>query len=268
MPYFNHDDIDFYFEDDGGNGIPFVFLHGLGGDVNQPLGLIERHEKIRRISMDFRGHGKTHKFGNSEKFSFNIFAKDVIALLNYLNINKVIIGGISTGAGVALNIALNYEEVVDKLILSRVAWEDGPQATFIQEAFGKIHESLMNNSITNAKSKYMQEEIYKRMDKLSKYAGSSLVEQFNYPHINETSEKLVRLPSDAPNFSRHEWKNIKIPTLIIANKFDPIHPYEYGKLIASYIPNSRFFEVTSKTISNEKHTHESRKIITDFLLQK
>lgn len=30
MPYFTYDHIQFYYEDDGGNGEPFIFLHGLG----------------------------------------------------------------------------------------------------------------------------------------------------------------------------------------------------------------------------------------------
>ena len=78
--------------------------------------------------------------------------------------------------------------------------------------------------------------------------------------------KFVKIPSDAPNYNREEWRDIKIPTLILANKEDPIHPYEYGKLLHSYISNSKFVEVTSKTISNELHTVEMRKNILDFLI--
>lgn len=65
MPYFTYEHIRFYYEDDGEDGEPFIFLHGLGGDVNQTFGLMKQTDHIRRISLDFRGHGKTVTFGHA-----------------------------------------------------------------------------------------------------------------------------------------------------------------------------------------------------------
>ena len=167
-----------------------------------------------------------------------------------MKLEKVNLGGISTGAGVALNICLRYKNIVNKLILARPAWEDKPQEDFIRESFKEIYTSLIDNSVEIAKQNYVKTEIFNKLNSLSKYAGDSLIGQFNYPYVKETSLKFVKIPSDAPNYNREEWRDIKIPTLILANKEDPIHPYEYGKLLHSYISNSKFVEVTSKTISN------------------
>ena len=265
MAVFRHDNIDFYYEDDGGSGYPFVFLHGLGGDVNQPLGLIPKKEGIRRISIDFRGHGKTIEFGKEEDLLFDTFADDVTALIQYLELEKVNLGGISTGAGVALNMCLRYKEMVNSLILARPAWEDKPQDKIVRDAFEGIYKSLIDNSVEDAKQKYMKTEIFNEMNSLSKYAGDSLIGQFNYPYIKETAIKLVKIPGDAPNYNREEWRSIKIPALVLANKLDPIHPYEYGELLHSYIPDSKFIEVTSKTISNELNSLETKEGILDFL---
>ena len=38
MPFFDHDDVQFHYRE-AGRGLPFVFQHGLGGDINQPFGL-------------------------------------------------------------------------------------------------------------------------------------------------------------------------------------------------------------------------------------
>ena len=46
MPIFRHDDIEFHYQDSGSGGRPFVFQHGLGGDVNQPFGLFAQSTKI------------------------------------------------------------------------------------------------------------------------------------------------------------------------------------------------------------------------------
>jgi pimeloyl-ACP methyl ester carboxylesterase len=41
----------------GGESIPFLFLHGMGGDANQPLGCIGDAPPSRVISLNARGHG-------------------------------------------------------------------------------------------------------------------------------------------------------------------------------------------------------------------
>ena len=74
---------------DVGTGLPLVFEHGIGGDVRQP---------------------------------FDRFGDDLIGLLNHLGIARAVLGGISLGAGVALNAATRYPERVAGLVLGRPAW--------------------------------------------------------------------------------------------------------------------------------------------------
>jgi len=265
MPSFNFGHIQFYYEDDGGEGEPFIFLHGLGGDTSQTFGLMKPTEQIRRISLDFRGHGRTAGFGKAADFSFRQFADDVIALTEHLGIAQFNIGGISTGAGVALNLALRYPDRIKKLVLSRPAWTDQPQDELVREAFAAIHRLLEHEEIAAARTSYANSDSYKTLNALSSYAGDSLLSQFNYPYVKETSVKFVKLPNDCPNQNREEWKNLKPPVLILASRHDPIHPFSYGLLLHEYIPNSRFIEVTSKTVSSTLHTQESYEAVTRFL---
>lgn len=262
----NGNSVVFYHEDDQNAGIPFIFLHGLGGDVGQTMGLMQPTEGIRRISLDFRGHGKTIDFGKPENFSFERFAKDVLSLADHLDLDQFYLGGISTGAGTALRFALGYPDRVTKLVLSRPAWEDRPQTAKIQEAFRTIHTILQDDSIRDKKEAYSQTAIYQKMNGLANYAGSTLLGQFDYPFAKETSEKLVRIPADCPNNNREEWRKIDIPTLILASKMDPIHPYEYGVLLNEYIPQSTFVEITPKEVSGEQHNSDSYQAIREFLL--
>ncbi|MDR0885532.1 MAG: hypothetical protein LBN22_04080 [Clostridiales Family XIII bacterium] len=90
--------------------------------------------------------------------------------------------------------------------------------------------------------------------------------QFDYPYVKETSLKLVKIPEDAPNHDRNEWSRIEHETLVIASKLDPIHPYEYGVLLVSYIPRTTLKEVTSKTVSGQLHAQESYEAIRAFLI--
>jgi len=185
--------------------------------------------------------------------------------MNHLDIENVIIGGISTGAGVALHIALNYPERVTGLILSRVAWEDQPQNKQVQQIFKSLFEHVNAYGAAESKIKFNQSDLFLEVDELNPAVADSLLKQFDYQYVEETCSKFIQIPQDAPNYNREEWRRIEVPTLIIANKVDLIHPYRYGKLLSNYINNSVFREVPSKTISKELHQVRSKEVINEFL---
>ncbi|WP_449600033.1 alpha/beta fold hydrolase [Paenibacillus sp. Marseille-Q9583] len=144
--------------------------------------------------------------------------------------------------------ALRYPASVKKLILSRPAWEDKPQEKLVREAYAKVHDVLQDTDPQTAQNRYENSEVYKSINSILAYAGESLLGQFKYPYVKETSMKFVKLPMDCPNQDREAWKNLKLPKLILASQLDPIHPYAYGRLLSEYIPNAQFIEITSKTI--------------------
>ena len=94
MPFFAHDGLSFHYFDREA-GIPFFFQHGLGGDVNQPIGLFKPPSGFRLLSFDCRAHGQTRPLGASEKIGLAFFADDLLALMDHLQIQRAIIGGIS-----------------------------------------------------------------------------------------------------------------------------------------------------------------------------
>ncbi|MGX7197882.1 alpha/beta fold hydrolase [Enterococcus olivae] len=265
MPKFNYDGIDFHYEDDKNNGLPFIFLHGLGGDVNQTLDILNDIPNIRRIAIDFRGHGKTIEFGDEKKLNFNQFADDIKAFVDYLELNSFIIGGISTGAGVALNFTIRYPKGIVKLVLSKPAWDDKPQPVVIQTAFKTIYMIMNDDSIEDKKEAFKQTEIFNELNDISHYAGSTLLGQFDYPYAKSASLKLIKIPSDCPSNNKDDWANVKIPTLILGSELDPLHPMDFAKLLYEAMPCSDFKEITSKTISGTKHKVDSVNAISEFI---
>lgn len=264
MAIFEHDGISFHYEERG-SGKPVIFLHGLGGDLNQPFSYFPQADGIRLISIDFRGHGETRYFGKTENFSFDTFASDVISLADYLGIDKFIAGGISTGAGVALNIAINYPNYVEGLILSRVAWKNEEQPVETQSVFRQISENVEEYGAAKGKEMFQNTTLYQKFAQIAPAVGSSLLGQFDYKYIEETHEKLVMIPKDAPNYSTKEWEDIEVPVLILANKIDPVHPFQFGEYLAHYIKDAVFKEIPSKSISDLEHKEKSQEYILDFL---
>src|SRR5262249_15636595 len=121
MPYFRNDGVDFYFEVHG-SGRPFVFSHGLGGDLGQVLELVGDLPNIRLIVYDNRAHGRTKPLGNTARLSFSVMAGDMAALLNHLKVSRPFVGGVSMGAGISLAFSSLYPHRVRGLVLTRPAW--------------------------------------------------------------------------------------------------------------------------------------------------
>jgi pimeloyl-ACP methyl ester carboxylesterase len=263
MPFIEHDGITFHYQDQG-QGIPFIFQHGLGGDVNQTFGLFSPPAGFRLLTLDCRGHGDTRPLGAVEKLGFASFAGDIRALMDHLALSSAVIGGISMGAGVSLNFALRFPDRVRGLVLSRPAWLDRPMPKNL-EIFPFIAQLIRQHGSQAGLEIFKQSASYLEIARLSPDSARSLVGQFEHPRAEETVAKLERLPQDAPSYDRGEWATITVPTLVLANQQDPFHPFEYGPTLAQLIPGAALKAVTSKSVSLEHHTADVQTAIETFL---
>ncbi|GMU23285.1 MAG: hypothetical protein AMXMBFR13_33660 [Phycisphaerae bacterium] len=265
MPSFQHDGLSFNYLD-AGTGVPFVFQHGLGGDVNQPFGLFSPPDGVRLLAFDCRAHGETRPVGPPDKISFASFADDLAAFLDDLGVSRAVVGGISMGAGVALNFCLRYPQRTAGLVLSRPAWTHQPLAQNVQMT------AFMAGLIRRHGAREGQ-EVFRNSPELEEVAraapdvANSLLRQFENPRAEETVIKLERIPPDAPCRSLKELESITVPTLVMVNARDPVHPAALGKMLADAIPGAQLLEITSKSISCEQHTIDVQNTISTFLVK-
>lgn len=99
---------------------PYIALiHGLFGDLNN-LAMIRREleSDFNVLSIDLPDHGQSQY---SQIFSFAGYAQVIIELLDYLKIEKCHMLGHSLGGKVAMTIALEFPQKVDKLLLADIA---------------------------------------------------------------------------------------------------------------------------------------------------
>jgi pimeloyl-ACP methyl ester carboxylesterase len=263
MPFFEANGITFHFADDNVDRLPFVFQHGLGADISQPMSFFGEAHPFRLISMDCRGHGKTVPLGDPQFLKFNSLTDDLTNLLDYLNLPKVVIGGISMGAGVALNFAVRYPGRTRALILSRVSWLTEPLPPNLT-VFPKIAGLIREHGAHRAKELFASTAEYQTALQSSPANAASWMLQFLRERADETFEILESIPNDAPTRDIASWRKIDLPTLILANGNDPQHPFEYGQVLAREIPGARFAEITAKAISGQKHVEDVRREILRF----
>lgn len=265
MPYFKHDGIDFYYQDKG-EGIPFIFQHGLGGDVSQPFGLFSPPPGFRLLAFDFRGHGQTQPLGDPAKIRITSFADDLRVFMDQLRLGQAVLGGISMGAAITLNFTLRYPKRVLGLVQSRAAWLDGPMEHNAR-VFGEIARLLRKEGPENGFEIFKNSKDYLEMKRESSDSANALERHFSHPRALETVVKLEQIPVDAPSFNRQEWKSIQVPTLVLANRQDPIHPFEYAEVLVQHIPGAEFRELTPKSVNLKRHGEDVQRFLEEFLLK-
>lgn len=247
---------------DEGTGIPLVFQHGLGGNLNQARELMGGLEEIRLIAMDSRGHGES-PIGEGLPPSFETYAADIIALLDHLGIDEAVLGGISMGSGIAVRAALHHPERVKGLLLVRPAWLAAPRP----ESLEVLWELADYVEQENGKADFQQTERFQALRASSPGAATSVLGQFDRPQGEHTAQILRRMINDEPFFDREDLSYLKHPALVLASEDDPLHPFSFGEEIANPLANGELTAVPSKYVAAEQHREEVRKAAMAFLAQ-
>lgn len=265
MPHFVHAGIGFHYREVG-TGLPFILQHGLGGDTNQPFRLFTPPASVRFLTMDCRAHGDTYPLGESDSITFRTFADDVVALMDYLGITYAVVGGISMGAAVALNLAVRHPSRISGLLLSRPAWlyESNPPNLHI---YAVIAEYLCKYGAKEGALKFCKLDVYKAIAAESADTALSLVGQFSNPRAEEAVVRLMCVPKDTPVDNVIDITSLRLPTLVLANRQNPVHPYQYGEKLAELIPNAEFEELTPKSIDANQHAADFQRTVTGWLVR-
>lgn len=111
-----------------GTGTPLVLTHGLGDSLRFWDGvapaLAAQHALLR---WDVRGFGESDK--PPGPYSAALFADDLAALLDALEIDRVHLGGISMGGVIAQRFALDHADRLRSLVLCSTSSEIGAAGT-------------------------------------------------------------------------------------------------------------------------------------------
>ena len=264
MPTFQHDDITFRYHDEG-SGVPFVMQHGLGGCLEHMLDLARpAPQGMRLICMDFRAHGQTTPMGPEDKLAISTFADDVAALLDHLDIDRAIVGGVSMGAATALNFAVRKPERVLGLVLCRPAWLDEKMPPNLKLC-PIIADLVRRHGRSKGKALFEHHPEYQAMCARSPHDAASLLGQFDDPSGEPVLARLERIPADRPIESLDLAKRLTVPTLVIGTDQDEVHPIAYAKTIAQTIPGAHYEQAATKALDPQQYTADVHRIVSDFV---
>ena len=235
-----------------GQGEPLVLIMGLGGAkwswIFQTLAFKKFYQVI---TFDNRGVGRTDK--PSEPFTVKTMADDTIGLMDHLGADRAHILGVSLGGMIAQEIAINYPERVNKLILGcttsglddEINREDYDSK--LPETFG-LKDDFSIKDIQNLDLRNV--DFSKVMSHLTRLAFNKrhyriLLAQLSklYVKINGYNGLIGQLEAARKHSTLDRLHMIRAPTMVITGTEDRLVPPHSSETLAEKISNAKLVKV-------------------------
>lgn len=218
-----------------------VLLPGLltSQAMQAPLARALADRGIRAVTMDPLGHGASDRPNEMWRYSMRAYAREVIGLLDHLDVEKAVVGGASLGANTTLEVAVAAPERLQGMIIEMPVLEAALLGCAI--AFTPL---MCAQTFTAPLMKAAG-----RVASLVPRRGMPLVGEIALDWIEQDptpgSAVLRGLFFDRVAPPREERREIKTEALIIGHPRDPVHPFSDAGLLSTELANSQLLEARS-----------------------
>lgn len=250
-----------YIDEGSTNAPAIILIHGFPLNKAMWSKQVEvLKENYRVVAYDIRGHGNSD--ANDNDFSIELFANDLLSLMDALKIDKAILCGFSMGGYIALNAIENHPEHFSALILCDTnCTEDKPEA---KEKRMKTIESIKENGM----EQYAEDSLRKLFApaSFSKQIGEVTIVREMIMKTDKQSlfKTLAALAARSETCSK--LPEIKVPVLILVGKEDEITPPDVAMSMHEKIKGSILHTIDhAGHLSNMENPTEFNNRLTEFL---
>jgi 3-oxoadipate enol-lactonase len=258
MPFAQLEDVRIHYDLGGPIDAPvLVFSNSLGEtlsmwDPQTPV----LQKQFRVLRYDTRGHGQSSV--TPGPYTIEQLARDVLALLDELHIDRVYFCGLSMGGQTGMWLALNAADRFHKLVLCNTAAKIGTPEIW-NPRIEAIRKGGMKSISTGVMERWFSAEY--RAKSPDVIASTKLVFEGANPEGYVANCAAIR-DFDA----RDAIAGIKIPTLVIAGTHDVATTPAEGHYLADHIPGARYVELSAAHLSNIENRDRFNTELSTFLL--
>lgn len=260
MPRLNIGEITLNVEE-AGSGPALIFIPGLVGLLNAwEYQVAHFSKRYRCISFDHRGCGDSDKPADS--YSTAAIARDVIALMNTLGIDKARVAGTSTGGCILQNLAIDHPERLDCAIFSNTWVKADEYITRVQETRRRIALSYGSAEYVRLSSLFTSGPMQFRYD-LDKVMA---LEARALQTVAAPDVLAGRIEMTLTHDRRADLHKIATPSLIIGTRDDLTVPFYQSEDLHRVIPASKLIVVDEGGhYSYRRHWQEWNGLVEPFL---
>jgi len=237
----NHDGHRLEYTEYGSGTRVVVLLHGqlMSRRMHEPLARHLAGEGFHVYALDLLGHGRSDRPADPAYFSVTAFAEQVVALLDHLGAEQVVVGGTSMGANVALGIAVADPDRLRGLICEMPVLDNAVEAGIV--AFGPL--LLASRVVPFAVDALRRATRAVPRSMLPFWPGIVLDTLGQHPESMGATVHGLFFGRVAP--PRPMRRRIRLPALIVGHSRDPVHPAADAAMLADELDGSRFVEAES-----------------------
>jgi 3-oxoadipate enol-lactonase len=257
MPMIDADGCPIYVEVEGPAGTPVLMLsNSLGTNLHMwDDQMADWTQHLRVVRYDRRGHGKSGV--PKGPYSMERFGRDVLAVIDALNIDKINWCGLSMGGMVGQWLGANAANRIDKLILSnthynypdKAPWSD--RIKFVQEkGLAQLVDANMERWFTKGFRERAPQSIAHMKTMFLGTAPAGYI---------ACCEAIRDMDFTASN------PTIQAPTLVIVGSQDPATPPAAGEAIAKQIKGAKLAALDAAHIANIEQPKQYAETVLNFL---
>ena len=212
---------------------PVVYLHGLllSSRMNRTLAreLASRGQRV--VLLDLLGHGRSDKPERAHPYRFDTYPAQVVALLDALGSDDVVLGGVSLGAQVALWTGVQSPDRLAGLVLEMPVGERG--TPFANLLF--IPPMLAAGWAPAAVG--VVSALARRLPSTRTWLDGAVDAAAQPPGVvSSVVHGLLVGPMMPPLSAR---RRMDVPSLVVGHTGDPLHPGADADALARALPRGR-----------------------------
>lgn len=246
---------------DGDQDKPVLLLsNSIGTDLHMWDGQVRAlTEHFRLLRYDARGHGASD--APSGPYSLDRLGRDVVELLDALDLRRVHVLGLSLGGIVAQWLGIHVPERVERLVLSNTAAHLGPPRQWDQP----IAELLAAPDMRATAETFLRNWFPASMLR----ENNEVVESFRRTLLATEREGVAGSWAAVRDSDlRRTAALIPTPTLVIAGEHDTVTSARHGEELAATIPGARFTVLPTVHLANIEGQPDFLDAVVAFLTER
>ncbi|MBN7136971.1 3-oxoadipate enol-lactonase [Lysobacter enzymogenes] len=212
--------------------------------------------QFRVLRYDARGHGGSDAPAGA--YSLDRLGRDVLELLDALELQRVHFLGLSLGGFVGQWLAVHAPERIDRLVLSNTSSHLAPAAVFDQ----RIREAHAATDMRAIGERFLRDWFPASM----LTADDPRVAPFRTALLAQSADGLAGSFAAVRDADlRRTAALIVAPTLVIAGDFDPVTLPEHGRRLAETVPGARLLTLPAVHMANVECAEAFERATIEFL---